>query len=254
MLVVTEHRIDGVSGRAYRDFQGERYWYWPTRGFYASQVGGRLRLLHIEIYTAIHGKPTRRWRVGPADGNCANLSPDNWVYFRPERSRKHPVQEFAGVRFYWKREGYYKADQCAHGGIYMHRFVWMHHNGSIPDGFHVHHKDGNKANNSIENLELLDASAHSKHHGKDNPWVGSERNKRQIKEAGEFAKQWHASEEGRKWHSEHGAKSWENRKWHSVNCQQCGKEFSTPYPTRAKFCHPNCRAAALRARQRDAGL
>lgn len=32
---------------------------------------------------------------------------------------------------------------------------------------HVHHKDGNKHNNDIGNLELLTASEHAKHHGSD---------------------------------------------------------------------------------------
>lgn len=254
MLIVTEHCIDGVSGRAYREFQRERYWFWPTRNYYVSQVGKVQRLLHLEIYAAIHGRPERRWKCGPADGNYCNVSPDNWVQFRSERRRTHTVQEFEGVRFYWKPEGYYKSDPYYHGGIAMHRFVWIHHNGTIPDGYHIHHKDGNKANNAIENLELLSASDHSRHHGQDNPWVGSQQNKEQIARAGDLAKIWHGSEDGRKWHSEHAVRAWQNRKWSSVKCQQCGKEFETPYPTRAKFCHQNCKATALRARRRDAGL
>lgn len=254
MLVVTEHRVDGVSGRAYREFQGARYWFWPKRNFYVSQVGGVQRLLHIEVYTAIHGKPERNWRCGPADGDYCNVTPDNWIQFRHEKSRKHPVQEFEGVRFYWKREGYYKASPGTHGGITMHRFVWAHYNGAIPSGHHIHHIDGDKSNNSIENLELLSQSDHARLHSIDNKWIGSRENKDQIAAAGELAKEWHASEDGRKWHSDHAISAWKNRKWSAVNCQQCGKEFDTPYPTRAKFCHQNCKASALRARRKDPGI
>lgn len=44
---------------------------------------------------------------------------------------------------------------------YEHHFVWWKHNGQIvSDGFQMHHKDGNKRNNSIENLELLKKEEH----------------------------------------------------------------------------------------------
>ena len=251
MLAVTEHRVDGVSGRAYREFQGERYWFWPNRGIYVSQVGRKQRLLHLEVYAAIHGAPPGRWRVGPADGDYSNVDPENWIAFRKPRARKNPVQEVDGVRFYRKPSGYYKAGREYRGGIYMHRYVWECNHGPIPDGMHVHHKDGDKANNNIDNLELLAASVHSKHHGKDNPWVGSEENREQLRAASELAKQWHASKEGRNWHSKNAAQAWEKRKRESVVCQQCGKRFETPWPTRAKFCNQNCKAKALRARRKN---
>ena len=39
---------------------------------------------------------------------------------------------------------------------YVHRIVWETANGcKIPPGFHVHHQDGNKSNNSIFNLSLV---------------------------------------------------------------------------------------------------
>lgn len=45
-----------------------------------------------------------------------------------------------------------------------HRAVWESHFGKIPRGKHVHHKDGNSLNNSIENLELLDPLDHQRLH------------------------------------------------------------------------------------------
>ena len=35
-----------------------------------------------------------------------------------------------------------------------HRLVWRHHNGAIPEGMTVNHKNGNKTDNRIDNLEL----------------------------------------------------------------------------------------------------
>lgn len=36
-----------------------------------------------------------------------------------------------------------------------HRVVWCWHNGAIPNGLVVNHKDYNRSNNLIDNLELL---------------------------------------------------------------------------------------------------
>jgi hypothetical protein len=53
---------------------------------------------------------------------------------------------------------------------YVHRMVWEKHHGPIPNGHHIHHKDGDKLNNVIENLELLTASEHGCLHHK-RKWV-----------------------------------------------------------------------------------
>lgn len=36
-----------------------------------------------------------------------------------------------------------------------HRLIWEKHNGKLPNGCVIHHKDGNSLNNSIENLEAI---------------------------------------------------------------------------------------------------
>ena len=45
-----------------------------------------------------------------------------------------------------------------------HRIIWRRHKGEIPKGWHVHHKDGNRVNNDIENLELIDGAEHARMH------------------------------------------------------------------------------------------
>ena len=248
MLIVSINQICGVSGRSYREFQGERYWLWSKRGIYANQIGGRQRLLHLEVYRALHGEPNTRAKIQCVDGDMCNLDPGNWIIKRSVRARVNKVQEEDGIRFYYRPEGYYKADHEKHGGITMHRYVWQKHNGYIADGMHVHHIDGDKSNNRIENLELLTASDHSTHHGETNAWVGSDANKLQIARAGELAKAWHSSPEGLEWHRKNGIATWTNRKMHVKNCTECGKSYETPYPSRSKFCHQNCKAKAFRRR------
>ena len=46
----------------------------------------------------------------------------------------------------------------------VHRLVYEHFNGSIPNGYVIHHKDGNKLNNRIENLQLMSSKEHRVEH------------------------------------------------------------------------------------------
>lgn len=56
------------------------------------------------------------------------------------------------------RNGYYMTSAQYDGKTYYfmeHRVIWVWHNGAIPVGLVINHKDYNRANNAIENLELL---------------------------------------------------------------------------------------------------
>lgn len=68
------------------------------------------------------------------------------------------IQEFAGERFYLC--GLYFQRK----GKRLHREAWKYHRGEIPKGFHVHHKDGDRSNNQIENLLLVEKSEHLSMH------------------------------------------------------------------------------------------
>ena len=129
----------------------------------------------------------------------------------------------------------------------LHRAIWESANGAIPENCEVHHRDGNTFNNDLSNLECLPVSQHQRDHtsarhraGLLQPW-GDKSRKR--------AAEWHRSEAGHLWHKQHGKDGWKHRKWVEVTCQQCGIAFCTPYPKRAKFCHQNCKANALRTRR-----
>lgn len=70
-----------------------------------------------------------------------------------------------------------------YGYVLMHRVVMENHLGRLLDASEiVHHKDGNKFNNNVNNLEVMTNEDHVKHHRKDAlrtvvdlkcPWCGA---------------------------------------------------------------------------------
>src|SRR5258708_4095523 len=82
----------------------------------------------------------------------------------------------------------------------LHRSIWELINGPIPDGFHIHHIDGNKLNNNIENLQCLSHAEHLSLHMTSNKKLHL----------------WHRTEEGRQLLSINAKKIWKNRKVHSL--------------------------------------
>jgi hypothetical protein len=47
---------------------------------------------------------------------------------------------------------------------YIHRLQWVKYHGEIPNGYVVHHKDGDKTNWDIDNLELISRAEHIMRH------------------------------------------------------------------------------------------
>lgn len=147
------------------------------------------------------------------------------------------IQEFNGVRYY-SCGPYFQRK-----GVRLHRTVWEHFNGPVPEGHHIHHKDENRANNQPGNLECLASSVHVSHHAKTGGYWGNG-----IVAATEAAKDWHKSDAGREWHRQHYETNCKDA-LHAkqlMQCQMCGSEFAGL--ARAKFCGPNCRAKDFRKR------
>jgi hypothetical protein len=59
-------------------------------------------------------------------------------------------------------QGYYRisSKKEKNHDKYLHRLIWEETNGEIPEGYIIHHIDGNPLNNDIKNLECM---THSKH-------------------------------------------------------------------------------------------
>ena len=64
--------------------------------------------------------------------------------------------------------GYYQITSAKYGknGERLHRVIFEDFYGEIPKGYVIHHKDGDKLNNCIMNLQLLSDSEHKSLHHK----------------------------------------------------------------------------------------
>jgi len=71
-----------------------------------------------------------------------------------------PYLFFNGKKYSLRNTGYYGLTNDDRRLI--HRDVWEFYNGKIPPKHDIHHKDNDRSNNRIENLELYTKSEHSR--------------------------------------------------------------------------------------------
>ena len=166
------------------------------------------------------------------------------VVFNGRKYNRYPESDNPAHRRYFTRAGHR-----------LHRDVWEHHNGPIPEGMHIHHIDGDTANNDIANLACVTSKQHRDEHRAE----ASARNRRpeQIEHLNRIrnkASEWHRSDEGRAWHREHAkaslAKTWAAPRVYveSVfSCVWCGLE-SIRKTERKRFCCPTCQNAESKYR------
>jgi YHS domain-containing protein len=155
------------------------------------------------------------------------------------------IQEFNGKRYYLC--GFY----FQRNGVRLHRVVYRFNHGEIPAGYHVHHIDGNRANNDISNLEHREACEHSSEHANRPEHIAYGR--MHIERIRPLASKWHGSDKGKEWHSQHGKEVMENRTDATYACTHCGREFSTKHrygEGESTFCSNKCKSAF----RRDSGI
>jgi hypothetical protein len=110
-------------------------------------------------------------------------------------------------RWYW----HWSTRDGAHRSMAYSRYVWSQTHGPIPPGWHIHHKDGNKLNDDLHNLEALPAGVHERqHHTKDELWHIDPNGtlRRKCSDCGEFKPREEYRKTGRQ------------RKWPSY-CKSC---------------------------------
>ena len=143
--------------------------------------------------------------------------------------------------------GYYRCNAIAER---LHRYIYQREYGILPSNEDVHHIDGNKDNNNLDNLIALRHTDHMKLHG--TLLTNEQRQKRRDNmnnTARPAACAWHGSSEGRKWHKEHYERTKDAlHKVESRNCRHCGTEFVS---VRDGFCSNACKSAYRRAKGYD---
>lgn len=96
-----------------------------------------------------------------------------WRTRRDKKGLPRPVRaEFVG------HKGYLRIILGVPGSnstcsVQAHRLVWVVANGPIPDGLQINHKDLDKQNNCLGNLEVVTASENIQHsyaNGRPHPW------------------------------------------------------------------------------------
>lgn len=160
-------------------------------------------------------------------------------------------QEFNGIRFYQTNENDYFRYSTNGTTVLMHRYVWEFYNCKIPKGYHVHHIDGNKANNDISNLQLLKGTEHWALHGKllteeERAW----RRQNVVINAVPKAVEWHKSSDGKEWHRQQylATKDVLHERTEKT-CLHCGTLFMGEHG--AKFCSNSCKSAYRRSNGLD---
>ena len=156
------------------------------------------------------------------------------------------IQKFDGVSYY--RCGPYFQRK----GKRLHRMVWEFHNGPIPTGYDIHHINGDRADNDIENLQMLKEQEHGSLH-MSTP-ARKEKSRHDVKKAIEAAREWHASEAGVAWHSAHAKETWDKTEPTEHTCTNCGKAYQSfgKYGRSSNtFCSNNCKSAWRRKRGID---
>jgi hypothetical protein len=137
-------------------------------------------------------------------------------------------QTFNGKSYYRRSARYFRQ----HANI-LHRDVWAYHHGPIPAGHHIHHIDGDRANNALSNLALMDPLAHMRHHL--NAEDGSLRALLAAQEV------WRETDEGKARMSEVGKRvAHFMRQPKTFTCAHCETEFQTT-TSFARFCSNRCK-------------
>lgn len=90
-------------------------------------------------------------------------------------------------------------DDGTHTSTTAHRIIWEYVNGTVPEGYEIHHKDHNPTNNCIDNLVLVSKEEHKIIHQK-KKWSEEALNKKhkaliQLTKDGKLVREWKGTKE-----------------------------------------------------------
>lgn len=142
-------------------------------------------------------------------------------------------QRFNGVIYRKNKYGHFVSSY----GI--HRAVWIYYHGDIPDSYHIHHINGNKADNTFENLQCLTKAEHQAIHASSIENKLPRKSTLVCKNCGNEYIGYYSGNNA--FCSEECRKNFYSK---DTVCIICGKTFKTRY--HAKFCSAECMGKARR--------
>ena len=122
--------------------------------------------------------------------------------------------------------------------VSLHEAVWRFHFGDIPDGYVIHHRNGDKGDNRIENLQLMTAAEHRAWHN------SHDKISYRCDYCGKEIEKFHTSRFGDKHFCD--AQCWgryihANKIYYEERtCVICGKKFLVYKYRKTQTCSPEC--------------
>ena len=152
-------------------------------------------------------------------------------------------QRFNGQIFYNTKKGH------LYRTVTLHEAVWRFHFGDIPVGYVIHHRNGDKTDNRIENLQLMTNSEHRVWHNQHDKiayhcdYCGKEIRKCVTGRSGKL----HFCD-GHCW----GRYIIENKVYHQEQiCVICGKKFLAHKYSKTKTCSTGCKCKLISQTKRE---
>jgi hypothetical protein len=114
-------------------------------------------------------------------------------------------------------EGNYLRASRGKGHKLMHVAIWEFVNGPVPDGYQLHHIDGDSSHNWLQNLQLVTPKEHCALHEPRGCFFDTPEKRSAMRKV-----------------------EWARKQPRVLLCAQCGKLFRST-GQRAKFCSRRCR-------------
>lgn len=147
-------------------------------------------------------------------------------------------QRFNGENFHIYHDGHMRNTRG------LHQRIWNYFYGEVPNGYQIHHVDGNKLNNDISNLQIMTISEHQHHH---NP-KGTVNQILTTLVCEWCGKKYQGYFNGKNRFCSQLCRSRYRQTHERIQrtCPQCGKIFDTPKAQPAQYCSHTCAMDAKR--------